>query len=63
MKTHPAFKAVLAAAKRDAKIHDLTAADPRRRSKKLKEAIAVVSWFVEDNHDFIEFYNDDADLR
>ena len=55
MKTHPAFKRVLAAARKQRRLD--------ANEAKLREAIEVVKLFVEDNHEFIEFYNDDAGLK
>jgi len=60
MKIHPAFKKVIAAARRDAQ-HPLASTTQAQREK-VREAIALVQSFVDDNHDFIEFYNDDAGL-
>jgi len=57
MKTHPAFRTVLAAAKRAAK-SELN----RNRRERLRAAIKTLELFRNDNHDFIEFYNDDAEL-
>lgn len=54
MKTHPALKQVLAAARKQVRL--------ARDAEKLEAAIGTVDLFVTDNHDFIEFYNKDAGL-
>ncbi len=59
MKTHPAFKRVLAAARKQLKREQ---GEIPKSGDKLKEAIAVVKLFVDDNHEYIQFYNDDAGL-
>jgi hypothetical protein len=57
MKMHPSFAAVIAAARKQLKQEQDAA-----KKLRLKNAIESVALFKDDNHDFIEFYNDDAGL-
>ena len=43
--------------------HEQMAEVDADNKKKLSEAIDVVKMFVDDNHEFIEFYNNDAGLK
>ncbi len=55
MKTHTAFAAVLAAALRDAR------RQPPKAKTRLKKAIELVVLFRDDNHQFIEYADDDRE--